>query len=191
MTQQIAAQKDKVSLHEAAYLKFTSTLEEALQEQCALKWAKKRQSVPQILLENYSSSREGLSTPPEQANAVPHSHADRFCPPFDFRGSEAPDNEVFRQRHQLLAESHLQDYEKQAKETGSRQNKFPGTLYRQMGGIYQRGGGISKKQTVPSRTCVLAPILIVSVFPQKVIASLLRDDYGQGHLPGSIFGRPL
>lgn len=118
LTQQIAAQKDKVSLHEAAYLKFTSTLEEALQEQCALKWAKEAaKRPPQILLENYSSSREGLSTRlSRQMQSLIRMRTD-FVHLFDFPGDpEAPDNEVFRQRHQLLAESHLQDYEKQAKE---------------------------------------------------------------------------
>ncbi|MGI6317617.1 MAG: ATP-binding protein [Dethiobacteria bacterium] len=118
LTQQIAGLKEEISALEAAYQRFSSELEEGLLKQCEQKWEKESaKRSPATLLGNYSGSREGLNTRlGKQMQTLIRMRTD-FVHLFDFPGDpEAPDNEAFRKRHRLLAESHLGDYEKQAKE---------------------------------------------------------------------------
>jgi len=118
LTQKIDALKDKVSLLETACQEFAAALEEELLKRCELKWEKESaKRLPGALLENYSGSRAGLDTRlGKQMQSLIRIRTD-FVHLFDFPGDpEAPDNEAFRRRHHLLAESHLQDYEEQARE---------------------------------------------------------------------------
>ena len=118
LMQQIANLEKEVSTLEVVYQGFSSQMDERLLKQCEQKWEKESaKRSPATLLGNYSGSREGLNTRlGKQMQTLIRMRTD-FAHLFDFPGDpEAPDNEAFRKRHRLLAESHLGDYEKQAKE---------------------------------------------------------------------------
>ncbi len=93
-------------------------LPEALQGECTLKWSREAEKKnPAELYQNYLGSNEGART--RINNRWPNLVKLRteYVYGFHFSGDpEAEENEVFRQRHRLLVESHLQDYEARARE---------------------------------------------------------------------------
>jgi len=93
-------------------------LEEDLLEKCRRKWEKESQKQkPETLHHNYSSSREGINTRiGKQMQRLVKIRTD-YNNHYNFPGDpEAGDNEEYRSRYRLLADSHLQDYESQARE---------------------------------------------------------------------------
>ncbi|NMD43552.1 MAG: AAA family ATPase [Firmicutes bacterium] len=114
----IALLEQAAAAEEAAVEAYRTGLPEPLQEECAGKWAREaaRKSAAE-LYQNYSSSNEGAVT--RIANRWPTLVELRTGYGYSFHFSGDPgaeDNEAFRQRHRLLVESHLQDYEGRARE---------------------------------------------------------------------------
>ncbi len=107
-----AAEAEKTACE--AYL---ADLSAPLQKECAGKWEREvvRRS-PAELHQNYRSSNEGAKTRLDKHRETLVKLRTAFVYNFHFSGdSEAEDNELFRQRLQLLVESHLQDYEARAR----------------------------------------------------------------------------
>ena len=116
--EKIEVLQEKAAALAGEWQRYATALEIKLREQCDRKWereaAKRR---PETILQNYGGNREGLNTRlHKQLQSLIRTRTD-FVHLFDFPGDpEAPDNEAFQRRHRLLADSHLQDYETQARE---------------------------------------------------------------------------
>ncbi len=93
-------------------------LDDNLLEKCRRKWDKESiKQKPESLYHNYSSSREGINTRIyNQMQRLVKIRTD-FNNHYHFPGDpEAWGNKDYRSRHRLLVNSHLQDYEIQARE---------------------------------------------------------------------------
>ncbi len=97
---------------------YLEALPAALQEECAQKWEREAaRKNPAELHQNYTSSNEGARTRIDKRRPALVQLRTEFVYSFHFSGDpSAEDNEAFRQRLQLLVESHLQDYETRARE---------------------------------------------------------------------------
>lgn len=89
-----------------------------LRQRCSAKWEKESQKQkPEVLFRNYSSNREGINTriTNQMQGLVKMRTAYNFQ--HNFPGDPAcGDNEAYRRRHRMLVESHLHEYEDQARE---------------------------------------------------------------------------
>ena len=95
-----------------------SQFDEGLRERCAQKWEKEaKEKKPEVLRKNYSSSWEGINTSINNKMQSLIKARTEYCHRFNFpEDPEKYDNEPYRQRYYLLVDSHLQDYEEQARE---------------------------------------------------------------------------
>ncbi len=95
-----------------------SQLNEGLRERCAQKWEKEaKEKKPEVLWKNYSSSREGINTSINNKMQSLIKVRTGYCHRFNFpEDPEKHNNEPYRRRYDLLVNSHLQDYEEQARE---------------------------------------------------------------------------
>ncbi len=89
-----------------------------LQEECRRKWDREAvRKSPEELRQNYLSSNEGAKTRIDNRREILIKLRTEFVYSFHFSGDPAAeDNDAFQQRHRLLVESHLQDYETRARE---------------------------------------------------------------------------
>ena len=99
-------------------LRHEEGLDEKLREKCRRKWEKESQNQPpETLLKNYSSNREGINTKIDNRRLGLVRIRTDYIHRYNFPGDpESRDNDEYRHRYRRLVESHLQDYETQAKE---------------------------------------------------------------------------
>ncbi len=113
----IEALQQAAEAGQAACEAYLAALPGEQQEECTQKWDREAaRKSPAELYQNYLSSNEGANT--RITNRWPALVKLRtgFVYSFHFSGDpEAEDNQAFRQRLQLLVESHLQDYEVRAR----------------------------------------------------------------------------
>ena len=93
-------------------------LSEALRKRCRSKWEKESlKQTPDLLFKNYSSSRDGIQTKINNQMQTLVKVRTGYNYQFNFSGDpEAGDNEAYRRRYRMLMDSHLQEYETQARE---------------------------------------------------------------------------
>ncbi len=97
---------------------FTARLGAKLEERCRSKWDKEvKVRRPGALHANYSSSREGINTKIGRQREGLVKERSEYTNRYSFPGDpESENNDAFRRRYQLLIESHLHQYEEQARE---------------------------------------------------------------------------
>ena len=107
-----------VEAERAACEAYLSALSEPLQKECARKWGREAaRKSPAELQQNYVNSNMGAETRIARRQSDLVQLRTEFVYSFHFSGDPAAeDNAAFRQRLQLLVESHLQDYEARARE---------------------------------------------------------------------------
>lgn len=89
-----------------------------LGERCRTKWEKESQKQkPEVLFKNYSSNREGISTRISNQMQGLVKIRTAYNYQHNFPGDpQSRENEAYRHRFHMLVESHLQEYENQARE---------------------------------------------------------------------------
>ncbi len=97
---------------------FTDRLSAELGERCSQKWDKEvKARRPAALYANYSSSREGINTKIGRQRESLVKERSEYTNCYSFPGDpESDNNDAFRLRYQLLIDSHLHQYEDQARE---------------------------------------------------------------------------
>jgi len=97
---------------------FTSTLDPELEDRCRHKWDKEVKARPaRALYTNYSSSREGINTRIGKQREGLVKERSEYTNRYSFPGDpESDNNDAFRRRLELLVDSHLHQYEEQARE---------------------------------------------------------------------------
>lgn len=118
LKEEIKLLEKAVEAEKAACEAYLADLSGPLQKECAGKWEREAaRKSPVELHQNYRSSNEGAKTRLDKHRETLVKLRTEFIYHFHFSGDpEAEDNELFRQRLQLLVESHLQDYEARARE---------------------------------------------------------------------------
>ncbi len=98
--------------------RFEEQLNEDILEQCRHKWKNEAQErKPEVLYQNYSKNREGINTKINNQRNKLIKMRTEYVYSYNFPGDpESQDNRAFNQRYRTLIDSHLQDYEKQARE---------------------------------------------------------------------------
>ncbi len=99
-------------------IKLEEQLDEDILEQCRHKWEKETQERnPEVLYQNYSRNRDGINTRINNQRNKLIKMRTEYVYSYNFPGDpESQDNCTFNQRYRTLIDSHLQDYEKQARE---------------------------------------------------------------------------
>ena len=114
----IAALQQEAEAEKTACAAYLADLPPPLPEECAAKWkSEAARKSPAELHQNYLGSNEGAKTRLGKHREILIELRTEFVHSFYFSGDPAAgDNDAFRQRLQLLVESHLQDYEARARE---------------------------------------------------------------------------
>jgi len=99
-------------------IRLEEQLDKEILEQCRLKWKKEVQERnPEVLYHNYSRNRDGINTRINNQRNKLIKMRTEYVYSYNFPGDpESQDNCAFNQRYRTLIDSHLRDYEKQARE---------------------------------------------------------------------------